>query len=378
MGRWWKLFDRRAAGGISPRFCKRRVQSPASDVEIEEENVFMRAVFMREPGNIEFKDAPMPEMGDSDVLLKVEYVGLCGSDLSAYCGRNPMMQFPNVPGHEIAARIADKGGFVPVGFSVGDLVLVRPYFSCGKCSSCRDNRPNACEFNQTMGTHRGGAICDYIIVPYSHAIVCNDIDPQIAALVEPLSVGAHMVNRAGVNAGDNIAVFGCGAVGLGAIATAAYRNAKVFAVDISAGKLEMAKKMGAAELINSAQANAVHVLKDLTNGDGADVTLECSGAPGAFNQALEAVRFSGKMGVVSYTVSDTTFNTKLLVAKELNLYGSRNAVGEDFETVLQMVRGGGLPVHKMITHVFAFDEAKNVFEQWKADPARITKILIKL
>ncbi len=209
---------------------------------------------------------PEPEMGNGDLLLKVEYVGLCGSDLSSYCGRNPMMEFPNVPGHEISATIADKGGGVPDGYAVGDLVLVKPYFPCGKCPSCRNDRPNACEFNQTMGTHRGGALCGYITLPYEHALVCNDISPRAAALVEPLSVGMHIINRVEAKQGDVIAVFGCGVIGLGAIAAAVYRKARVYAVDISGCKLEQAKKMGAAEVVDSSGVDAVEKLKEMTGG----------------------------------------------------------------------------------------------------------------
>ncbi len=336
----------------------------------------MKAILMQEPGVVQLIEQPMPEMADDALLLRVEYVGLCGSDLSAYSGHSPMMVFPNVPGHEIAARIEAVGDAVPDGFAVGDLVLVKPYFPCGKCPACRNNRPNACEFNQTMGTQRPGALCEYITVPYAHALVCNDIEPQTAALVEPLSVGMHLINRVEAREGDVVAVFGCGVIGLGAIAAAVYKKARVFAVDVSAEKLAQARRMGAEQLVNATDADAVAALKALTQGDGVDIALECSGANGTFNQAIESVKFTGKMGVVSYTKQDVTFNTKLLVAKELNIYGSRNAVTE-FETVLDMVRSGIVPVDELITFVCAPDDVEGAFKKWKADPASITKILTK-
>lgn len=338
----------------------------------------MRATSFTEPGSIEFRQVPDPVPGAGDLLLEVDYVGLCGSDLSTYRGTSSMVRYPVIPGHEISARVVGRGPDAPAPEILdGARVTVYPYFNCGACAACRHGRTNACKHNHTLGVQRDGALAQYLAVPAEHVVPAPEIDATSTALVEPLSVGFHLTNRAQIERGETVAVFGCGAVGLGAIAAAAYTGARVVAVDISDRKIDLARCLGAAEGINSREADAVETIRRLTGGDGADVVLECAGTPVTFQQALDGVRFTGRMGIVSYTTKEVTFNTKPIVAKELNIYGSRNALGE-FTEVQRMIRSGGIPVEQIVTRVIDVTEVPAAMEEWKNDVGSINKLLVKV
>jgi threonine dehydrogenase-like Zn-dependent dehydrogenase len=221
-----------------------------------------------------------------------------------------------------------------------------------------------------------GALCELIAVPYEHIIICNEIDPLLTALIEPLSVGYHLANRTRVNSRDIVAVFGCGAIGLGAIAAAKHKDACVVALDIANDKLGIAKTIGADYTINSAEQDVSEMIEKITGGNGANVVMECAGVPSAFKAALDIVCFTGRMGIVSYSTREVTFNTKPIVSKELEIYGSRNALGE-FDEVIGMIKGGMIPVKEMISRIVAFDDSKQIFEEWSRDPASFTKIIIQ-
>ena len=191
-----------------------------------------------------------PVLSTGEVLVRIEYVGFCGSDLNTYLGKNPMVKLPVIPGHEIGAVIVDVAEDVPQTLRQGMTCTINPYTSCGQCTSCRNGRPNSCQFNQTFGVQRDGAMCEYKAVPWQKIIADNSITSRDFALVEPMSVGFHAVSRAQVTDIDTVMVIGCGMIGLGAIVRASHRGAKVIAIDIDDVKLDIAGKLGATYTIN--------------------------------------------------------------------------------------------------------------------------------
>ena len=169
-------------------------------------------------------DMVEPQMGDGDVLLKMRYVGFCGSDLNTFRGGNPMVKMPVVPGHEVGAEIVSVGKNVPDLLKPGMIVTVNPYTNCGKCASCHNGRVNACEHNETLGVQRWGAMRELLVLPWEKVIPAEGLDPRTCALIEPMSVGFHAVNRAQVTDIDVVMVIGCGMVGMGAVVRAALRG----------------------------------------------------------------------------------------------------------------------------------------------------------
>ena len=191
----------------------------------------MKAIQITAPSEMKVVDIEKPVLEPGEVLVKIKYVGFCGSDLNTFLGRNPMVKLPVISGHEVGAVIEAVGKDVPDSLKPGMSVTVNPYTNCGKCASCRNGRVNACEHNETLGVQRNGAMCEYIALPWSKIIPAHRIPPRDCALIEPMSVGFHAVSGAQVTDIDIVMVIGCGMIGMGAIVRSALRGATVIAVD---------------------------------------------------------------------------------------------------------------------------------------------------
>lgn len=337
----------------------------------------MKAIQIVKPGIVEIIELNVPKCSPDEVLLKINYVGLCGSDLNTYLGKNPMVQYPRIPGHEIAATIVEAGGNVPKKFKKGQKVTIIPYTYCEKCSSCRNGRPNACEFNQTLGVQRDGALCEYITVPWGKTICTDSLSEKQLVLTEPLTVGFHAVERAQITANDSVMVLGCGIIGSGAIISAAVRNAKVIAVDIDDRKLGVAKELGAKYAVNPLKSNFHEILKEITEGHGPSVVIEAAGDPKTYVMAIEEVAFTGRVVCIGYVKDDIPLTTKLFVQKEMDIKGSRNATPSDFEAVIRYLESGRCPVDKLITRIVPPEEVSNTFKSWSENITETLKILVK-
>lgn len=337
----------------------------------------MIALQITSPGAIDIIECKLPEIRPGEVLIKVEYAGFCGSDLNTYLGRNLMAISPVIPGHEIGGTISEVGADVPVGlFNKGMSVTVNPYTSCGKCSSCRKGRPNACEFNETLGVQRNGAMCDYIAVPWTKVVDAKGISSRDCALIEPLSVGFHAVDRGAVTDIDTVMVIGCGMIGLGAVVRASMRGATVIAADLDDSKLALARKLGATHTVNTSGSDVHARILELTDGMGPDVVVEAVGSPITYVMAIDEVSFSGRVVCIGYSKSDVTFHTGLFVKKELDIRGSRNAMPSDFEAVIRFLKGGA-PVNSLISGIVKPSEAGKALAAWASDPGKVFRILTK-
>ena len=322
-------------------------------------------------------DEAMPEVKSGEVLLKMHYVGFCGSDLNTWLGRNTMAKPNVIPGHEIGATIEAIGEDVPDVFKVGQVVTVNPYTNCGTCPSCRNLRVNACQRNETLGVQRDGAMREYLALPWQKIIPVEGITLRDAALIEPMSVGFHAVARAQVTDNDVVVVLGCGMVGLGAVVRATQRGATVIAVDLSQEKLDIAKSLGAKYGINSKEKNILDAVMELTGGMGADVVIEAVGSPITYVSAIDAVAFTGRVVCIGYAKSDVAFQTKYFVQKELDIRGSRNAMPDDFRAVIRYLQSANIPLDTLVSGLVAPEDAQDAMEKWAADPGKVFRILVK-
>jgi threonine dehydrogenase-like Zn-dependent dehydrogenase len=338
----------------------------------------MKGLIIKKPGEIEVVELDMPAAGHGEVLLKLKYVGFCGSDLSTYLGKNPMVQYPRIPGHEISAEIIESGPGVPQDLTPGTPVTIVPYTSCGECPSCRRGREHACRHNQTLGVQRDGAMQEYMTVPWQKILKAPSLNDLELAMVEPLTIGFHAIGRAGVSRSDTVMVMGCGMIGAGAVAGAADRGANVIAVDIDDHKLLMAKKMGARFLINSKESDLQHLLVELTGGDGPDVVVEAAGSPVTYRTAVDEVAFTGRVVCIGYTGEEVSFATRLFVQKELDILGSRNASDEDFRNVVTYMGKGRFPADALVSRKVSLAGAGQALQEWADDPGKFMKILLNL
>lgn len=337
----------------------------------------MKAFAITEQYKVEAVEIAEPKMNSTDVLIDVHYIGLCGSDLNSYRGLMPFVTLPRIPGHEISGLVIDKGADVPATINIGDKVTVSPYTRCGVCPSCRAGRDNCCQFNQTLGVQRDGALTQRISVPFEKVFASESLSLEELVLVEPLSVGYHGANRATVCETDTVLVLGCGTIGMGALCAAVRKGATVIALDIDDAKLEQARKFGAKYCINSRTDNAREIIDSITNNEGVSVAIEAAGTPITFNMALDLVAFAGRIVSIGYSKNETPIKTQILVSKELNIYGSRNAL-RVFPSVINMFERKEQPFTDMITKTFSFDQVEDAFKYWNENTGQVSKILIKL
>ena len=321
-------------------------------------------------------DSPAaPKAGE--VLLKLQYVGFCGSDINTFMGRNTMALNPVIPGHEVGAVIEAVGSDVPDSLKPGMNVTCNPYTNCGKCASCRNGRVNACQHNETLGVQRNGAMKEYIVLPWQKIIPAVNLTPKETALVEPMSVGFHAVSRAEVTDSDIVMVIGCGMVGMGAIVRSVTRGATVIAADIDDEKLALARRMGAAYTINTKTEDVHQRLASMTEGFGPDVIIEAVGSPFTYQMAINEVAFTGRVTCIGYAKNEVTFQTKYFVQKELDIRGSRNATPSDFRAVIRYMERGTCPTEELITKVIRPEEALETMKWWSENSGKVFRILVE-
>ena len=322
-------------------------------------------------------DVPEQEMKAGDVMIRLQYVGFCGSDLNTYLGRNPMVKLPVIPGHEVGAVIEAVGSEVPEGLKPGMVVTVNPYTNCGKCASCRNARPNACQHNETLGVQRNGSMRERLVLPWEKVIPAGLLTPRECALVEPMSVGFHAVSRAQVTDSDVVLVIGCGMVGMGAVVRSALRGATVIAADIDDEKLQLAREMGASYTLNTKTDDVNARLLEMTSGFGPDVVIEAVGSTPTYQMAVDVVAFTGRVVCIGYAKSEVSFQTKYFVQKELDIRGSRNALPQDFRAVIHYMERRTCPVDRLISSEVTPEEAQKAMEDWAAAPGKVFRILTK-
>jgi 2-desacetyl-2-hydroxyethyl bacteriochlorophyllide A dehydrogenase len=333
----------------------------------------MKALVLHKPGHASVETIPEPTATNGNLLLKVQMVGLCGSDLNSFRGLNPLVSFPRIPGHEVCAKVVQGNGSIAEGTEVA----LSPYTSCGQCASCRRRRPNACQFNQTLGVQRDGALTEFILMPAEKLYPAN-LTPKELCLVEPLTVGFHAAARGRVTAEDTVAIFGCGGVGLGAISGANARGARTICVDVDDEKLQLARAAGGAHSINSRNEPLHDRLLQFTEGRGPDVIIEAAGTPATFRAAVDEVAFTGRVVYIGYLKEPVSYETRLFVQKELDIVGSRNAQPEDFRAVIKLLEEQKFPVNEVVSLIVPLSEAPSTLRSWSENPSRFTKIMVSL
>jgi threonine dehydrogenase-like Zn-dependent dehydrogenase len=340
------------------------------------EGNWMKALVIDRPGEARVIDVEPVAADPLDATMRIRRIGLCGTDLSTFRGKNPLVTYPRIPGHEVAATL-ERVPENDLGLVEGMNVTMSPYTSCGKCTACRQGRFNACRCNETLGVQRDGALMSRFSMPlaklYAAPLTLDEL-----CLVEPLTVGCHAVARGRVTAADTVAIYGCGGVGLGAVSAAAFRAACVIAIDIDDKKLDIARNSGARHLINSSREEVHARLQELTDGNGPDVIIEAIGRPDTYRAAVEEVAFTGRVVYIGYAKDHVSYETRLFVQKELDILGSRNALPQDFREVIRMFEQKRFPTEAAISATVPLKEAPGILRAWSENPAAFTKIMITL
>jgi L-gulonate 5-dehydrogenase len=337
----------------------------------------MRAAVTSGPGSVGLEELPEPVLGQDEVLVRVEAVGLCGSDFHFFQGSDPYASYPRVQGHEFSGTVVGvpSGGNGRPGPAAGDLVAVEPLLPCGTCYPCRRGRPNCCVRLRVIGVHVDGALAEYVAVPRQAAHVANGLAPELAALVEPLSIGVHACRRAMVAAGDRLVVFGAGAIGQAVLVAAVHRGASVLAVDRVGSRLELASRLGAAATVDAARADVEAEVASWTGGDMADVAVEATGVAAVLAQCAAVAAHGGRVLVLGTPADAAVFPALEITRKELDILGSRNNLG-CFPEALASARDLRGRLGQLITHRFDLGRIGEALEFGAAHPELTEKIVI--
>ena len=338
----------------------------------------MKTILMPDPGKVIITEMENPTPKPGEALLKLLYGGICGSDLGSYRGANAYVVYPCIPGHEFSAEIVEIGEN-DRGLKPGMIVTCNPYFNCGHCYSCERGLVNACTDNQTMGVQRQGAFSQYITMPVERIYDGKGLSPRTLALIEPFCISYHGVTRGQVKPGDKVLVVGAGTIGVLAAVAAKAKGAEVTICDVAPEKLDYAyQTFGLAhKLLNASPEAFAAGVAELTQGNGYDVTIEAVGMPETFQNCIDAACFGGRLvliGVSKRNINDFFFT--IIQKKELNIFGSRNALKSDFLELIELVRSGAVDLEKIVTNEYAWTDAPQAFAEFSANAGKMLKVVL--
>jgi 2-desacetyl-2-hydroxyethyl bacteriochlorophyllide A dehydrogenase len=337
----------------------------------------MRRVVLLEPAQLQLQSAEPPVPVPGEALMRVRRIGICGTDLHAFQGRQPYFSYPRVLGHEISAEVVAVGDN-PDGLKAGALCVVSPYLYCGACGACRQGKTNCCVRLKVLGVHVDGGLQDLITVP-AHALVRADgLSVEQMAMVENQSIGAHAVRRAQIQPGETALVIGAGPIGFGAAQFARLAGAEVLVADLSAARLEMARRWLAPRQALEAGPALEAQLAGLTGGDLPSVVFDCTGSPGSMMQAFRYVANGGRLVLVGLAQADLTFHDPEFHRREMTLLSSRNATRADLQHVIAGMAAGQVVTEPLTTARVALDDLIPAFPKWLKPEAGVLKALVEL
>lgn len=340
----------------------------------------MKGILFRGDREIEIKDLSDPQPGPGEVVIAMRASGICGSDLRGYRATRDSRGDPSsrvVRGHESCGIIAELGARV-TGLKSGDRVMMHAYSGCNECEMCRAGYTQMCAVHyEVYGYSRNGGHADYLLAPASSCVPLPDelSFEEGAECACGSGTAFQALKRLGIAEGETLAVFGQGPVGLSATLFAVEMGSRVISVDVVTERLELSKEIGADAAIDARDTDAVEQIRELTNGRGADATLEATGLPGPRNNALDAVREWGRVCFVGESGERTAFHvSNQIIHKQLTLYGSWTFSTGGLGEVAKFVAERHVPLGKLITHRFALSEAAEAYRLF--DTARTGKVVL--
>lgn len=338
----------------------------------------MKTIIINKPGEVEIIEQAMPVRKQGEALLKILYGGICGSDLGTYRGTFAYASYPRIPGHEFSAEIIEIGDN-DRNLKPGMIVTCNPYFNCGHCYSCQRGLVNCCTSNETMGAQRDGAFSEYITMPIERIYDGKGLSAKTLALIEPFCISYHGISRANIQPNDKVLVIGAGTIGVLAAVAAKAKGAKVYISDVAENKMNYAIETFGLDggILNDSPENFIKRVEEITNGNYFDVTIEVVGLPSTFQACIDAAAFGARMVQIGVGKRTHEFDFTLLQKKELNVYGSRNALKKDFLELIDLVKSGKVDLEKIVTNTYNLDEADKAFQDFSKNAASMLKVVIK-
>jgi 2-desacetyl-2-hydroxyethyl bacteriochlorophyllide A dehydrogenase len=336
----------------------------------------MLTIALEAPGKfIALPDEPAPSTPPGHALVRIHRIGVCGTDLHAYRGRQPFFNYPRILGHELGVEVIEPGD-PAAGLKRGDRCSVEPYMNCGRCVACRRGKPNCCTQLKVLGVHTDGGMRPLITVPAHKLHPSATLSYDQLALVETLGIGAHAVERAGLEPGEGVLVIGAGPIGLSVIQFAQAAGARVAVMDTSANRLEFCRKQLKVDVVIDATSPDADA-QVLAHGDGEGPTavFDATGNAASMMAAFKRPAAGGKLIFVGLVQGELTFNDPEFHRKELTIFASRNARPETMRAIIAAIEAGKIDTSPWITHRLELAEVPEKFAGIAADPTLLKAMI---
>ena len=338
----------------------------------------MHAIRLEAPGRLQPADLPAPPApGPGEARVRVRRIGICGTDLHAFGGRQPFFTYPRVLGHELGVEVLAVGpGAEPV--QVGDRCAVEPYLNCGVCIACRREKPNCCAALEVLGVHVDGGMTEELLLPARKLHPSARLSLDQLALVETLGIGCHAVGRAGIGAGEFVLVIGAGPIGLAVMQFAAEAGGRVIALDVNRARLEFCRRqLGVAATVDAGAGDPEPALRELTGGDRPPAVFDATGHPASMQAAFSYPAPGGRLVLVGLFPGAVSFDDPQFHRRELTLLASRNALPADFRRIIALIEAGRIDTTPWITHRARLAELPGVFPSWTRPETGVIKAMVE-
>jgi 2-desacetyl-2-hydroxyethyl bacteriochlorophyllide A dehydrogenase len=338
----------------------------------------MKAISLESPKHFQYVDVPRPgKPGAGEALVRVNTVGICGTDISGYLGKMPFFSYPRIPGHELGVEVVEVGAGV-TNVKPGDRCSVEPYINCQTCHACRRGKTNCCEKHQTLGVHCDGGLRPHFLVPARKLHISRKLSFEQLALVETLAIGCHAVDRAGLKEGESCLIIGAGPIGLSTLEFARLTGAKVIVMDMVESRLDFCRRvMGVRHTIQLSDKSEQQ-LRELTDGHGPDVVIDATGNVSSMSNAFSLIAHGGRLVFVGITTEEVHFRHPVFHRPEGTLLCSRNALSRDFSKIIALIEEGALDTRPWITHRTAFEELIDVFPSYTRPETGVIKAVVEV
>ena len=334
---------------------------------------------MTAPGEIEFRSIPVPEVEKNQVLVRIQMIGVCGSDIHVYHGQHPFTSYPVTQGHEVSGDVVAVGADVS-DVAVGDKVTIEPQVYCGKCHPCTHGKYNLCEELKVMGFQTTGTASTYFAVDAGKVTrIPDSMSFEEGAMIEPLAVAVHAVRRFGDVSGKRVVVMGAGPIGNLVAQVAKGMGAElVMVTDVSDYRLQLAKECGADFGVNTLHSDFNAAMVECLGPDKADVIYDCAGNDITMNQAIRCARKGSTIILVAVFSKMATVDLAVLNDHELDLNTTMMYRHEDYVTAIELVEKGAIQLRPLMSNVFPFGEYKKAYEYIEANKEKTMKVLINV
>ena len=338
----------------------------------------MRTIVLQRPGRFERIQTDAPgEPSPGEALLKVHRIGICGTDLHAYKGDQPFLSYPRILGHELGVEVVAVGEGV-TGVAPGDRCAVEPYRHRVEDHAARRGKTNCAEHLSVLGVHEDGGMREYVTFPARYLHPSDRLSYEQLALVEPLGIGCHAVNRAGVTADDTVLVIGAGPIGLGAMQFAQAAGAPVIAMDLNRDRLAFCRDALQVAGTICAGDDAEASIRRHFDGDLPTIVFDATGNPASMMKAFDYVAHGGLLVYLGLFQGAVQFHDPMFHRKELTLMASRNALGSEFRHIIRAIETGRIETAPWITHQVPFDAMIDHFDAWLHPESRVIKAMVSV